>query len=69
MNYFLRLLRYARPYVFRLSLVFILILLLGQAGLFMPLMQKFIIDRILLRSRDPLASYGLDLSKRSRHEP
>ena len=59
MNYFLRLLRYARPYVFRLSLVFILILLLGQAGLFMPLMQKFIIDRILLRSRDPLATMDL----------
>ena len=59
MSYFLRLLSYARPYLFRLSLVFLLILLLGQAGLFMPLMQKFIIDDILLRSRDPLASIDL----------
>ncbi|MDE0298653.1 MAG: ABC transporter ATP-binding protein [Candidatus Poribacteria bacterium] len=60
MNYFLRLLGYARPYLFRLSLVFLLILLLGQAGLFMPLMQKFIIDDILLRSRDSLASIDLN---------
>lgn len=59
MSYFLRLLRYARPYLFRLSLIFLLILLLGQAGLFMPLMQKFIIDRILLRSTDSLASIDL----------
>ena len=59
MSYFLRLLVYARPYLFRLGLIFILILLLGQAGLFMPLMQKFIIDDILLRSRDPLASIDL----------
>ncbi len=59
MNYFLRLLSYARPYLFRLSLVFLLILLLGQAGLFMPLMQKFIIDDILLRSREPVASIDL----------
>ena len=59
MKYFLRLLSYARPYLFRLSLVFLLILLLGQAGLFMPLMQKFIIDDILLRSRDSLASIDL----------
>ena len=59
MKYFLRLLSYARPYLFRLSLVFLLILLLGQAGLFMPLMQKFIIDKILLRSTDPLASVDL----------
>ena len=59
MNYFLRLLSYARPYLFRLSLVFVLILLLGQAGLFMPLMQKFIIDKILLRSRDSLTSIDL----------
>ena len=59
MSYFLRLLGYARPYLFRLSLVFFLILLLGQAGLFMPLMQKFIIDDILLRSREPVASIDL----------
>ena len=59
MNYFVRLLSYARPYLFRLSFVFLLILLLGQAGLFMPLMQKFIIDDILLRSREPLASVDL----------
>ena len=59
MNHFLRLISYARPYMFRLSFVFILILLLGQAGLFMPLMQKFIIDSILLRSTDPLSSIDL----------
>ena len=59
MNHFLRLISYARPYMFRLSFVFLLILLLGQAGLFMPLMQKFIIDDILLRSTDPLASVDL----------
>ena len=59
MNYLVRLLSYARPYLFRLSFVFLLILLLGQAGLFMPLMQKFIIDDILLRSREPLASVDL----------
>lgn len=74
MSYFLRLLNYARPYLFRLSLVFVLILLLGQAGLFMPLMQKFIIDDILLRSRAPLASIDLvyqndlDRSQRLSHE-
>jgi subfamily B ATP-binding cassette protein MsbA len=59
MNNFVRLLSYARPYLFRLSFVFLLILLLGQAGLFMPLMQKFIIDDILMRSREPLASVDL----------
>ena len=59
MNHFLRLISYARPYMFRLSFVFLLILLLGQAGLFMPLMQKFIIDDILGRSTDPLASIDM----------
>ena len=59
MKQFLRLLKFARPYYFRLGFGFILILLLGQAGLFMPLMQKFIIDNILFRSRDALASIDL----------
>ena len=59
MNHFLRLFSYARPYALRLSFVFILILVAGQAGLFMPLMQRFVVDSILLRSREPLASIGL----------
>ncbi|HHZ90097.1 TPA: ABC transporter ATP-binding protein [Candidatus Poribacteria bacterium] len=47
MKEFLRILKYARPYLPRLLFGFFLILIIAQSQLFMPLVQRFVIDDIL----------------------
>ncbi|MCH8295903.1 ABC transporter ATP-binding protein [Candidatus Poribacteria bacterium] len=53
MKQFLRLLTYARPYLPKLIFGFVLILIVGQSGLFMPLVQKFVIDDIIFNAKEP----------------
>ena len=53
MKQFLRILKYGRPYLFRLLFGFALILVIAQSGLFMPLVQRFVIDEILFHAKDP----------------
>lgn len=53
MKEFLRVLKYGRPYLFRLIFGFALILLIAQSGLFMPLVQKFVIDDVLYHAKEP----------------
>jgi len=47
MKEFLRILKYARPYLPRLLFGFFLILIIAQSQLVMPLVQRFVIDDIL----------------------
>jgi len=51
MKEFLRILKYARPYLPRLLLGFFLILIIAQSQLVMPLVQRFVIDDILSEVR------------------
>ena len=48
MKQFLRVLTYAKPYWLKLGLGFVLILIVGQSALVMPLVQQFVIDKILI---------------------
>lgn len=48
MNSFLRVLKYGRPYAWRLGFGFSLIIALALSGLVMPLVQKFVVDHVLL---------------------
>lgn len=50
---FVRLLRYGRPYLFRLLTGFFLIVVTAQSGLVMPLVQKFVIDDVLSSAKQP----------------
>ena len=47
MKEFLRILKYARPYLPKLLFGFFLILIIAQSQLVMPLVQRFVIDGIL----------------------
>lgn len=55
-NKFVRLLRYGRPYLFRLLTGFLLIVVTAQAGLVMPLVQRFVIDDVLSNAKQPKIS-------------
>ena len=59
MKQFFRLFAYAKPYIPKLILGFFLVVLVGQSPLFMPLVQKFLIDTVLGSSNAPLASIDL----------
>ncbi len=59
MKQFFRLFAYAKPYLPKLILGFFLVVLVGQSPLFMPLVQKFIIDTVLESANEPLASVDL----------
>jgi subfamily B ATP-binding cassette protein MsbA len=60
MKQFLRILTYAKPYWIKLGLGFVLILIVGQAQILMPLVQKFVIDDIgLLQAKESLVSINL----------
>ena len=59
MKQFFRLFAYAKPYIPKLILGFFLVVLVGQSPLFMPLVQKFVIDDILIPANKPLASVNL----------
>ena len=59
MKQFFRLFAYAKPYLPKLILGFFLVVLVGQSPLFMPLVQKFIIDTVLESANEPLANVDL----------
>ena len=59
MKQFFRLFAYAKPYLPKLILGFFLVVLVGQSPLFMPLVQKFVIDTLLTSANKPLASVNL----------
>ena len=59
MKQFFRLFAYAKPYLPKLILGFFLVVLVGQSPLFMPLVQKFVIDDLLIPANKPLASFNL----------
>lgn len=59
MEKFFRLFAYAKPYIPKLILGFFLVVLVGQSPLFMPLVQKFVIDDLLIPANKPLASVNL----------
>ena len=59
MKQFFRLFAYAKPYLPKLILGFFLVVLVGQSPLFMPLVQKFVIDDLLMPANKPLASFNL----------
>ena len=59
MEKFFRLFAYAKPYIPKLILGFFLVVLVGQSPLFMPLVQKFVIDDLLIPANKPLASINL----------
>ena len=59
MKQFFRLFAYAKPYIPKLILGFFLVVLVGQSPLFMPLVQKFVIDDLLIPANKPLASVNL----------
>ena len=59
MKQFFRLFAYAKPYIPKLILGFFLVVLVGQSPLFMPLVQKFLIDTVLGSANAPLASIDL----------
>ena len=59
MKQFFRLFAYAKPYLPKLILGFFLVVLVGQSPLFMPLVQKFVIDNLLIPANKPLASINL----------
>ncbi len=59
MKQFFRLFAYAKPYIPKLILGFFLVVLVGQSPLFMPLVQKFVIDDLLIPANKPLASINL----------
>ena len=59
MKQFFRLFAYAKPYLPKLILGFFLVVLVGQSPLFMPLVQKFVIDDLLIPANKPLASFSL----------
>ncbi len=59
MKHFFRLFAYAKPYLPKLIIGFLLVVLVGQSPLFMPLVQKFIIDTVLESANEPLASVDL----------
>ena len=59
MKQFFRLFAYAKPYIPKLILGFFLVVLVGQSPLFMPLVQKFVIDDLLMPANKPLASINL----------
>ncbi|MCZ6677349.1 MAG: ABC transporter ATP-binding protein [Candidatus Poribacteria bacterium] len=63
MKQFLRLFKYAKPYLPKLILGFVLVVIVGQSPLFMPLVQKFVIDDILFHSNESLA--GIDVAFQS----
>ena len=59
MKQFFRLFAYAKPYLPKLILGFFLVVLVGQSPLFMPLVQKFVIDDLLIPANKPIASVNL----------
>ena len=59
MKQFFRLFAYAKPYLPKLILGFFLVVLVGQSPLFMPLVQKFVIDDLLMPANKPIASVNL----------
>ena len=59
MKQFFRLFAYAKPYLPKLIVGFFLVVLVGQSPLFMPLVQKFVIDDLLIPANKPLASVNL----------
>ena len=59
MKQFFRLFAYAKPYLPKLILGFFLVVLVGQSPLFMPLVQKFLIDTVLGSANAPLATIDL----------
>ena len=59
MEKFFRLFAYAKPYIPKLILGFFLVVLVGQSPLFMPLVQKFVIDDLLIPANKPIASVNL----------
>ena len=56
MKNFIRIIKYGRPYLGWLILGFGLIMILAQSQLFMPLVQRFVIDQILTNAREELVS-------------
>ncbi len=59
MKQFFRLFAYAKPYLPKLILGFFLVVLVGQSPLFMPLVQKFVIDDLLIPANKPIANVNL----------
>ena len=59
MKEFLRILKYGKPYRSRLLFGFLLILLIAQSGLFMPLIQRFVIDEILPHARESEITHSM----------
>ena len=59
MKKFIRLFAYAKPYLPKLILGFFLVVLVGQSPIFMPLVQKFLIDTVLKSANRPDASVDL----------
>ncbi len=59
MKQFFRLFKYAKPYLPKLILGFFLVVLVGQSPLFMPLVQKFVIDDVITPANKPIASVDL----------
>lgn len=54
MRNFIRIIKYGRPYLGWLILGFGLIMILAQSQLFMPLVQRFVIDQVLTNAREEL---------------
>ena len=52
MKNFIRIIKYGRPYLGWLIFGFLLILVLAQSQLFMPLVQRFVIDDILSKTKE-----------------
>ena len=59
MKQFFRLFKYAKPYLPKLILGFILVVIVGQSPIFMPLVQKFVIDDVLFQSNEPIGNIDL----------
>ena len=66
MRQFLRILEYAKPYLFKLIIGFVLVVIVGQSPLFMPLVQKFVIDDILFHSKSQSGQEGARRFQRAR---